>query len=905
MIGLVLAALWTLTGGAAWAVAPSPQPDLICHSAGLSGARLTTSLTFHHRRQDVTRVTTTFTAVVPTSWAPSADLLLSPDADAYRDAMGCLLRGTGHVDGFRPTEWRHHPPKAVTLGPREVQVSFSAEDWLSGDSAIDVGMWRVTLTNRTYWSAELSPPDTLRHGIWSQVRVDLGGPRPQWVSPTPPVVGGHRLEWSWKRVLSDDEAVVPVRVDFRPPAPQAFAADATDRMMDARDLTGPLWNAGVLGLVVLAVRPLRRPRTPHPALGRQQRTAIRVAVRWTLLALAVSAVTRLDDIAYRVARHHLPDPASAHGVVRWAALWSGREARGEVVQAVLLGLALCLYGRPRRSVLAAAGATAAAVGAVAVRPSLAGLSPDFTLPEDAAGLTPAIAWLVALDAGIIFLWLIGFAACAQYVLRSARQEGLELRNRNSRAAGRPVPVAARRETLESRFRLRTAGSACAAVAAAVSLWTWQVAEWNWRRSSWLDDTTAVDYAQRHASQVVSDMGWLAWEWQDWVDGYDWIVIGLALAAVLAVFGTPAATADTTATAPAPPHSAGRALPPTAEQPWPLTRVVVVFGAVTFVSFLGPYLGFDAAWVSLPLCAATPALLLAWGRRSAVLRKRLQPTGPRIADAIAESDRRRWLESARGHLELQQELAGLDREQSADALDRRRRVQRLITRRHRWHVGSRYPQPRLRLPAGITPVDVALGWGPRATWLGNAVYAAAVAALAGLPATLLVLVIAYTGPGGWSTLLGSRFGVFGILTDAVAWECTWAAAGFFFGAMHRLLPGRRGYTRALAMWLVLVIPVALDSLITYLLAEDPYMFWLISQAALLPLLTVTGIAMDMETFRGERLYWRSRPKLLLSVYQWRSASVQIAFTLAQLVAVVGLWQQLKGGGGSAPSAPSPP
>jgi hypothetical protein len=124
-------------------------------------------------------------------------------------------------------------------------------------------------------------------------------------------------------------------------------------------------------------------------------------------------------------------------------------------------------------------------------------------------------------------------------------------------------------------------------------------------------------------------------------------------------------------------------------------------------------------------------------------------------------------------------------------------------------------------------------------------------------------------------------------------------------MHRLLPGRRGYTRALAMWLVLVIPVTLDSLITYLLAEDPYMFWLISQAALLPLLTVTGIAMDMETFRGERLYWRSRPKLLLSVYQWRSASVQIAFTLAQVVAVVGLWQQLKGGGGSAPSAPSPP
>ncbi|MFJ9809913.1 DUF6185 family protein [Streptomyces sp. NPDC101158] len=44
-------------------------------------------------------------------------------------------------------------------------------------------------------------------------------------------------------------------------------------------------------------------------------------------------------------------------------------------------------------------------------------------------------------------------------------------------------------------------------------------------------------------------------------------------------------------------------------------------------------------------------------------------------------------------------------------------------------------------------------------------------------------------------------------------------------------------------------------------------------------------------RRERRYWPTRAGLLLSLYQMGSASAQIALFVAQLVALVTIWQQL--------------
>lgn len=55
--------------------------------------------------------------------------------------------------------------------------------------------------------------------------------------------------------------------------------------------------------------------------------------------------------------------------------------------------------------------------------------------------------------------------------------------------------------------------------------------------------------------------------------------------------------------------------------------------------------------------------------------------------------------------------------------------------------------------------------------------------------------------------------------------------------------------------------------------------------MLLVLTVTGIALDLDTFAGERRYWQSRPGLLLSVYQMRYYSLRVVYVIAQVHAVI--------------------
>ncbi|MEU1409729.1 DUF6185 family protein [Streptomyces sp. NPDC005728] len=64
--------------------------------------------------------------------------------------------------------------------------------------------------------------------------------------------------------------------------------------------------------------------------------------------------------------------------------------------------------------------------------------------------------------------------------------------------------------------------------------------------------------------------------------------------------------------------------------------------------------------------------------------------------------------------------------------------------------------------------------------------------------------------------------------------------------------------------------------------------------LLIILTLTSMWMDMATFSEERLFWPTRYGLLLSIYQVRGVSAQVAYLLTQVTAAVLLWRQLSGG-----------
>ncbi|WP_326728181.1 DUF6185 family protein [Streptomyces phaeochromogenes] len=88
------------------------------------------------------------------------------------------------------------------------------------------------------------------------------------------------------------------------------------------------------------------------------------------------------------------------------------------------------------------------------------------------------------------------------------------------------------------------------------------------------------------------------------------------------------------------------------------------------------------------------------------------------------------------------------------------------------------------------------------------------------------------------------------------------------------------------------PVGLFAVGNHLLGEEQDVLALAAAAVLL-VLTLTALAMDLDTFRAERAFWPSRTHLLLSIYQMRFFSLQIAWLLVQVVAVITLWQFFTG------------
>ncbi|WP_405957258.1 DUF6185 family protein [Streptomyces phaeochromogenes] len=83
-------------------------------------------------------------------------------------------------------------------------------------------------------------------------------------------------------------------------------------------------------------------------------------------------------------------------------------------------------------------------------------------------------------------------------------------------------------------------------------------------------------------------------------------------------------------------------------------------------------------------------------------------------------------------------------------------------------------------------------------------------------------------------------------------------------------------------------------------NEPKGYLAFDVASMLLVLTVTGIALDMAAFQEEHRFWHSRLSLLLSVYQMRQFSLQMAYLLAQVIAVVSIWQFVAGSDASPPT-----
>ncbi|MEU4658273.1 DUF6185 family protein [Streptomyces sp. NPDC023723] len=821
--------------------------DDACHTGQLKSARVTASVRFTHRNEDYSKAEGRLTVKVPKSWSQAPDLLLNGDTERYRTAMRCLLRRPDDPYPYRDTEGRTEAPQ-VTVGTKWVTVDQRVMTWVVGLGTREFGPWNLTVGTRL-WRLELIRPPALDGSWWQEVTVDLGGRAARSVSPAPTTGATTVLTWSRERAGG---APPGIRLALQPPAAKASAARWSDHpwyVLDA--LAWLLLQVVFLVLLLVMARTVRRAPAGTPRADAETRTVRNLlSVAW--LAFALTAVQLLDG------------PLLSHFAGRGTALFWTDEQRVAVHfgLTVLTGLALCVFGRPGRLATALVVAATGYVTVVVCRPGWLALPTQLLLdwenfPDEVRRFqeTGAMAAFAGACACVVLIWLVGAAAALLRLWRAV----------DAPVPGRPW----------GRFppALLAALVLVSAAVAAVSVWT---AENLWQHQSWLSRRNADEvYGLWHVATLFNDLRWFPADWLDWFHGgYLWWW-GPSLA-ILAVLRARARAA------PAPPA----ALPAPAD-----LRVLKVFVVVCVAPVVGWYAGVPLPL--LPLLALWLVLtgLLALGTRRAVLYQRL-PAGRRLHEVAREADRRYLLRAARRHRELHAQLRRLEQGQQDED---RSALERELDRLHRLpHPAppAGLPHTWIRLPPSVGPVELALAWGPQATSWGNALRAARFAALLSVPAVAILTWADHVRGVQWDEKFLQRFGFVETGMYALTMELMWVGAGFALGALWRVLPGRRGPARASGLALVYAAPVFAQWAGDWIV-DQSFGTWPLDLSLMLLVLTLTGVAMDIDTFRGERRYWPTRAGLLLSLYQWRTASVQMAFLVGQLVALVTIWQQLKG------------
>ncbi|MEU9860524.1 DUF6185 family protein [Streptomyces sp. NPDC047971] len=827
------------------AYAAEEPPDNVCVKRTLRGAEVDASLRIAHDGQYSTKVTSDLVIKVPRAWMWSSALLLNRDTEDYRTAMRCLLRSSEAPTQYRDTEWQYKQPR-VRADKTWVTVEQQTVTWVYAKGDRDVGPWHMVSGSRT-WHLELLSPDALSRSVWSRVRIDLGGRPARSVVPAPTT--GSSTVLTWNGTATTPGPPSGLHLELQPPATKANAARWATYPWNRADVLGWLsWDVAVLVTTLVLLRKLRH--RPPLALPTPEEEAARRNLRtvtWTWFTITM--VHASDDHLLNFLEE-LPDgtPYTDH-----------RQAVHLIVTA-LLGVALCVLGRPGRAALAAVTAALGYVGTLALAPSLFGLPPTMALywgryPEEVAAYDSAggIYWFALGCAALVFIWLVGLVSGCLRLWRDASPGGPG----GTFLGGRFSPV----------VLVGTALVSCAVAAGSL----WAAAYW-WDRVSWLTDRgTGTDYALFRAATVFNDQRWFASNVADWAAGFaSWWMASVALLALArARQGAPGHTGEVLRR-----HD-------------PL--LLKLFFVMAVAPAVGQYGGVPLPLLSLVVVWCLLSALLALGRRHSVLGRLLTPAVP-LHRVVGEHHRIRMMAMARQHRELHAELRRLEQGQTEGA---RAPLERKLDRLHRWTpLHPRHRHHRVRLPHEVGPVELALAWGPRAGWWDNACRAAVIASLVGLPATGVLFWADQVRGTLWADSFSYQFGFASMLTYLVSSVVIWAGAGFTLGALWRILPMRRGPGRGFTLAIVYSLPLLVD-LLGNVVVGQPIGTAALNAALMTLVLTLTGMLMDIDTFRQERHYWPTRTGLLLSLYQMRTASAQVALLVAQVVALVTIWQQLSG------------
>ncbi|HEY2222572.1 DUF6185 family protein [Actinomycetospora sp.] len=191
---------------------------------------------------------------------------------------------------------------------------------------------------------------------------------------------------------------------------------------------------------------------------------------------------------------------------------------------------------------------------------------------------------------------------------------------------------------------------------------------------------------------------------------------------------------------------------------------------------------------------------------------------------------------------------------------------------------------------LTPVEVLLVAGPGMSPIENARQAAALAARGGALVASAILVFRIVVPTVTSESASLSSYVLACLVESISVFGTWTAAGFAIGLAWQYLPGHHGPIKVLLPAALCAVTPAIY-LTAALLGDRPNVAnavpLMIEAVTFWAGMTIVGLAMDLRSLRPTNRFWTPRRNALTVTYGMQNLRTQVAFVLAQGVAIVAI------------------
>ncbi|MFG2119484.1 DUF6185 family protein [Streptomyces sp. NPDC048710] len=855
LLSLVVAAV------AWWGCSPAEAQENTrsnCLTDQLSPSTVEAEIRFTQHRQTYIKVYSDITVTVPRKWHLARNLTFSEESDEYRRAMRCLLLGPKGKNSSN--EWRVHDPKVTAIG-EWVTVQYDEFAWIQSYGATRLGPWEISSDGKKDWKIALRPP-SLDWFRWKRVEAGLDGLNfNDHSDPAASYADANTLVWSNE---------MPKHVTFDVDLPwQRSLALVYGRPFWSKVGLAAWWVCASFVMALAALRtaqpypsaadraPGRVPWKPKWRVGDiRGESPVGPMLQWALLSTAVALTLLLIIPQDSIAR-------------RWRSLIC-----------IFAGLALLLVAHPwkrgmsplvtdtgtdgsadpddaqrrqARAVIATASVVAAAGLLVILAHGLFGL-PANLLPGGAPTVSGRVG-LTLLGLATVWLWL---AAMAAWAWRFAREGGLVRTSWTAKwytAPGRCVAAV---------------GALVAVAAVALLACTWWSAERQYSRTNWLTDGGSSFADSPYFNKLMADFSFTELLW---AFSRSWILTVIALVALLYFrVGTQRAQDGN--------GNGQLSLRPGTPD---LLLIAAVFAFLVGIQG-GKSAGSSGRFgIWIPLNIISLYAILSMGRRWSVLGELGDCFYSKLLDS--KKRRRELLTKAQRYRSLNRQLYLLDQGRGGSVT--RQELEGELHGLRQWMVagcGGENP------PEHISVLDVALAWGPEEHWWSNAVRAARLAFWFGVPASAALVFLDLKDPWERLEFLYQATGVPEAVASLLLYQLAWAGAGFVLGALWRLLPGSSSPVRAWSLAFAYALPVCIAVLLSSI-TDAGFSPVLLYVLLMLSVLTLTSIWMDTATFRRERELWTSRFALLLSIYQVRGFSTQIAWLLAQLAVAAGIWRQL--------------